>query len=72
MGNLEASRDWGYAKDYVIGMWQMMQHETADDWVLATGVSKTVKQFIESAFNLVNLNWEDYVTSSKNTIDQMK
>ncbi len=65
LGNLEASRDWGYAKDYVIGMWQMMQHETADDWVLATGVSKTVKQFAESAFNLVNLNWEDYVTSSE-------
>ena len=47
LGNLDASRDWGYAKDYVEGMWKMMQHDTAEDWILATGVTKTVKEFAD-------------------------
>ncbi len=65
LGNLNASRDWGYAKDYVEGMWKMMQHDTAEDWILATGVTKTVKEFAEAAFNVVGLSWENYVDISK-------
>ena len=56
LGNLDASRDWGYAKDYVEGMWKMMQHDTAEDWILATGVTKTVKEFAEAAFSVVGLS----------------
>jgi GDPmannose 4,6-dehydratase len=65
LGNLDASRDWGYAKDYVEGMWLMMQHKHPQDWVLATGVTKTVRDFAIEAFNYVNLNWEDYVLTSE-------
>ena len=64
LGNLEASRDWGFAKDYVEGMWKMMQHDTPEDWVLATGITKTVKEFAEAAFSAVGLNWENYVDVS--------
>jgi GDPmannose 4,6-dehydratase len=65
LGNLDASRDWGYAKDYVQGMWLMMQHENPEDWVLATGVTKTVREFAIEAFNHVNLHWEDFVFTSE-------
>ena len=65
LGNLDASRDWGYAKDYVQGMWLMMQHKNPEDWVLATGVTKTVREFAIEAFNHVNLNWEDFVLTSE-------
>tara|TARA_B100002019_G_scaffold265854_1_gene255694 strand:+ start:3510 stop:4544 length:1035 start_codon:yes stop_codon:yes gene_type:complete len=65
LGNLDASRDWGYAKDYVNGMWMMMQHNTAEDWVLATGVTKTVRDFVKEAFKIVNLDWEDFVITSE-------
>jgi GDPmannose 4,6-dehydratase len=65
LGNLDASRDWGYAKDYVEGMWNMMQHDYPEDWVLATGITKTVREFAEEAFDFVGLNWEDYVEVSE-------
>ena len=65
LGNLNASRDWGYAKDYVEGVWKMMQYESPEDWVLATGVTKTVQDFAKEAFEVVNLNWEDYVITSE-------
>jgi GDPmannose 4,6-dehydratase len=65
LGNLEASRDWGYAKDYVQGMWLMMQYKNPEDWVLATGVTKTVREFAIEAFNYVNLNWEDFILTSE-------
>ena len=55
----------GYAKDYVNGMWMMMQHNTAEDWVLATGVTKTVRDFVKEAFKIVNLDWEDFVITSE-------
>ncbi|WP_427161837.1 GDP-mannose 4,6-dehydratase [Aliinostoc sp. HNIBRCY26] len=61
MGNLDAKRDWGYAKDYVRAMWLMLQKEKADDYVIATGETHSVKEFLELAFNYVNLNWQDYV-----------
>ena len=64
LGNLDASRDWGFAGDYVRGMWMMLQHDKPDDWVLATGETYTVKQYLEEAFKVVGLNWEDYVESS--------
>ncbi len=61
MGNLDAKRDWGYAKDYVEAMWLMLQQSAADDYVVATGETHSVKEFLDIAFNYVNLNWEDYV-----------
>jgi len=65
LGNLDASRDWGFAGDYVEGMWKMLQHESPDDWVLATGESHTVKEFLKIAFDLLDLNWEEYVLTSE-------
>ncbi len=65
LGNLDASRDWGFAGDYVEGMWLMMQHDEAEDWVLATGKSYKVSEFAEEAFNQVGLDWSDYVETSE-------
>ena len=65
LGNLEAKRDWGFAGDYVEGMWKMMSYEKADDWVLATGEAYKVSDFAKASFNYVGLNWEDYVVTSK-------
>lgn len=61
LGNLDAHRDWGHAKDYVRGMWLMLQQETPEDFVLAMGHTHSVKEFLISAFNLVNLNYKEYV-----------
>lgn len=61
LGNLDAKRDWGYAKDYVRAMWLMLQHDRPDDYVVATGETHEVREFLELAFGYVNLNWEDYV-----------
>ncbi len=58
LGNLDAERDWGHARDYVRGMWQILQQEKAEDFVLATGVSKTVRQFVELAFNEIDISLE--------------
>ncbi len=65
LGNLEASRDWGFAGDYVEGMWMMMQHDVPDDWVIATGETYTVKDFLLKAFGSLDLNWEEYVETSE-------
>ena len=61
LGNLDSKRDWGYAKDYVEAMWLMLQQDEPDDYVIATGETHTVREFLEEAFGFVNLNWEDYV-----------
>lgn len=61
LGNLDAKRDWGFAGDYVEGMWRMLQAEEPDDFVLATGEAHTVREFCELAFGHVNLDWEKYV-----------
>ena len=61
LGNLSAIRDWGYAPEYVEGMWQMLQHDEPNDFVLATGVGHTVRDFCEFAFSHVGLDWEKYV-----------
>ena len=60
LGNLDSKRDWGHAKDYVEGMWRMLQQETADDYVLATGVMVTVREFVDKAFTRagITLRWE--------------
>ena len=65
LGNLEAARDWGFAGDYVEGMWKMLQHTEPDDWVLATGKAHTVEEFASVAFNLLELDWKKYVVTSE-------
>ncbi len=65
LGNLSASRDWGFAGDYVRAMWMMMQHESPDDWVVATGNTFTVEEFLKEAFQIVDLDWNDYVVTSE-------
>lgn len=61
MGNLDAVRDWGYAPEYVEGMWRMLQTDEPDDFVLATGGNFTVKDFVEASFSHVGLDWQEYV-----------
>ncbi len=65
LGNLDASRDWGFAGDYVEAMWLMLQHNSPDDWVIATGKTYTVKEFLEKVFKKLDLNYEEFVISSK-------
>ena len=63
LGNLDARRDWGYAPDYVEGMWLMMQQDEPDDFVLATGVSHSIREFLDIAFDEIGIdNWENFVT----------
>src|SRR5690349_9024035 len=61
MGNLDAKRDWGYAKEYVEMMWVMLQQDTPDDYVVATNETHSLKEFIQETFSLLNLDWEKYV-----------
>lgn len=61
LGNLDAKRDWGYAKDYVEAMWLMLQTDEPDDFVIATGETHSVREFLEEAFGYLNLEWEKYV-----------
>ncbi len=61
LGNLDAVRDWGYAKEYVESMWLMLQQDKPSDYVIATGVGATVKEFAEASFACVGLNWQDHV-----------
>jgi GDPmannose 4,6-dehydratase len=61
MGNLDAIRDWGYAKEYVEGMWRMLQHSEPSDFVLATGAGYSVRDFVQVCFETVGLDWERYV-----------
>ncbi len=61
LGNLDAQRDWGYAKDYVEGMWRMLQHDEPDDFVLATGQTQTIRQFLDYSFGHLDLDWSRYV-----------
>jgi GDPmannose 4,6-dehydratase len=61
LGNLDARRDWGYAPDYVHAMWLMIQQDKPDDFVIATGKSHSVKEFVEKAFQVVDLDWQNYV-----------
>ena len=65
LGNLEAVRDWGYAKEYVESMWLMLQQDKSDDYVVATGVGATVREFAQAAFEQVGLNYKDHVEIDK-------
>ncbi|MBM3769173.1 MAG: GDP-mannose 4,6-dehydratase [Acidobacteria bacterium] len=61
LGNLDATRDWGYAKEYVEAMWLMLQQESPDDFVIGTGETYSVRQFVEESFGYLNLEWKKYV-----------
>ena len=61
LGNLDAKRDWGYAKDYVRAMWLMLQQDTPDDYVVATGETHSIREFLDLSFKCVDLDWHDYV-----------
>ncbi len=61
LGNLDSKRDWGYAKDYVVAMWLMLQQEQPDDYVIATGETHSIKEFLTVAFEYVNLDWNNFV-----------
>jgi len=61
LGNLDAKRDWGYAPEYVEGMWRILQQDKGDDFVLATGETHTVRELVEAAFSHVDLDWQKYV-----------
>ena len=67
LGNLDAKRDWGFAKDYVDAMWRMLQQKTPDDYVIATGEAHSVEEFLQVAFDVVDIkNWKKYVKSNVN------
>jgi GDPmannose 4,6-dehydratase len=61
LGNLDAKRDWGFAGDYVEAMWRMLQHDQPDDFVIATGQTHSIREFLEETFSVLELNWKDYV-----------
>jgi GDPmannose 4,6-dehydratase len=65
LGNLKSIRDWGYAKEYVESMWIMLQQESPDDFVIATGIGATIEDFCKTAFSYVNLDWEKYVVQDE-------
>ena len=65
LGNLEARRDWGFAPEFVAGMWAMIQQSASDDYVIATGETHSVGEFAQHAFEAVGLNWKDYVVSDQ-------
>ena len=65
LGNLDSSRDWGHAKDYVKCMWLILQEDKPDDFVCSTGISHTVKDLVEYVFTKLDLNWKDYVSQDK-------
>ncbi len=61
LGNLDAKRDWGYAPDYVAAMWKILQHDRPDDFVIGTGESHSVREFLDEAFGYLNMDWREYV-----------
>jgi GDPmannose 4,6-dehydratase len=68
LGNINISRDWGWAPEYVDAMWRMMAHERPEDFVIATGRSHSLREFIAHAFSRLDLNWQDYVTIDQDLI----
>lgn len=65
LGNLEARRDWGYARDYVRAMWLMLQHDTPDDYVVATGETHSVEEFVNETFSYLDLDWKEFVVQDE-------
>jgi GDPmannose 4,6-dehydratase len=72
LGNLSGRRDWGWAPDYVRGMWMMLQSKPVDDFVLASGVLHSVEELVEAAFACVNLNWRDHVRHDTNLVTSVE
>jgi GDPmannose 4,6-dehydratase len=68
LGNLNAVRDWGYAPEYVESMWLMLQQQSSDDYVVATGVGATVREFCEASFSFLDLDYRDYVETEERYI----
>ena len=64
LGTLDAHRDWGFASDYVRAMWEMLQRDTPEDYVIATGLSHSVRDLVEAAFAHVGLDWQNHVRTS--------
>ncbi len=64
LGDMESRRDWGHAREYVDAMWRMLQHQTADDYIVATGETHSVREFVEMAFAAVDLPWQEFVRHS--------
>jgi len=62
LGNIDISRDWGWAPEYVEAMWLMLQHDTPDDYVIATGISRTLEEFIKITFDSLNLNYKEHIS----------
>lgn len=65
LGNLQAKRDWGHARDYVEAMWLMLQRKTPEDYVIATGETRSVEEMVEYVFNKLNLDWKEFVQTDK-------
>jgi GDPmannose 4,6-dehydratase len=65
LGNIEAKRDWGHAQDYVQAMWLMLQHDKPDDYVIASGQTRTVREFLETAFGICDLDYRDYLVTDE-------
>jgi len=65
LGNIDAKRDWGYAGDYIKAMWLMLQHDEPDDYVVATGKTHSVREFLDEVFGYLDLDWNDYVEIDK-------
>jgi len=68
LGNLDAKRDWGYAKDYIEAMWLMLKQDTPEDYVISTGETHSVKEWVEASFKCLDLDWEKYVKIDKSFI----
>ena len=68
LGNIESKRDWGYAKEYVEAMWMMLQQDKAEDYVIGTGETHSVKEFLQAAFESVDLDWQKYVETDEKFI----
>ena len=68
LGNLSVERDWGWAPEYVEAMWRMLQTERADDYVIATGETRPLEQFVARAFECVGLDWREHVESDKSLL----
>jgi GDPmannose 4,6-dehydratase len=66
LGNLEAKRDWGHAKDYIRAMWMMLREKEPEDYVIASGKARTVKEFLDNAFGCIGLDYENYLVIDKN------
>jgi len=66
LGNLDAKRDWGFSKEYVEGIWKILQHDKPDDFVIATQETHTIREFLDESFKMIGLNWQDYIKINDN------